>query len=52
MRISKAEIFFPLTAGKIKKVNVSAKPKCIALAGKPLNIPKLSQKGKGEAYQS
>ena len=23
-----------------------AKPKCIALAGKPLNIPKLNQKGK------
>ena len=38
--------------GKIKNVSVKAKPKCIALAGKPLNIPKLNQKGKGEAYQS
>jgi len=24
----------------------------MALAGNPLNIPKLNQKGKGEAYQS
>ena len=52
INISNAEIFFPLTAGKIKKVNVNAKPKCIALAGKPLNIPKLNQKGNGDAYQS
>ena len=52
MRISIAEIFFPLAIGKIKKDNVKAKPKCIALAGKPLNIPKLNQKGKGDAYQS
>ena len=52
MIISKTEIFFPLASGKIKKVSVNAKPKCIALAGKPLNIPKLNQKGKGEAYQS
>ena len=52
MRISNAEIFFPLTAGKIKNVNVKAKPKWMALAGKPLNIPKLNQKGKGDAYHS
>ncbi len=52
MSISKTEIRFPLTIGKIKNVNVRAKPKCIALAGKPLNIPKLNQKGNGEAYQS
>ena len=38
--------------GKIKKVKVKAKPKCIALAGKPLNIPKLNQNGNGDAYQS
>ena len=52
MRISKTEIFFPLVIGKIKKVNIKAKPKCIALAGKPLNIPKCNQNGNGEAYQS
>ena len=52
IRISKTEIFFPLTAGKIKNVKDNAKPKCIALAGKPLNIPKFNQNGKGEAYQS
>ena len=52
MKISKVEIFFPLTTGKIKKVKVRAKPKCIALAGNPLNMPKLNQKGNGEAYQS
>ena len=52
MIISITEIFFPLTAGKIKKAKVKAKPKWIALAGKPLNIPKLNQKGNGEAYQS
>ena len=52
MRISKTDIFFPRTTGKIKNVSVSAKPRCIARAGKPLNIPKLNQKGKGEAYQS
>ena len=50
--ISIAEIFFPLTAGKIKKAKVKAKPKWMALAGNPLNIPKLNQKGNGEAYQS
>ena len=47
---TKAEILFPLAAGKIKKVNVRAKPKWMALAGKPLNIPILNQKGKGDAY--
>ena len=52
MRTSNAEIFFPLIAGKIKNVKVKAKPKWIALAGKPLNIPKLNQKGNGDAYQS
>ena len=52
IKISKADILFPLTIGKIRKVSVSAKPKCIALAGSPLNIPMLNQKGKGEAYQS
>ena len=52
MRISRADIFFPRITGKIKNVSVKAKPKCMALAGKPLNIPKLNQKGKGEAYQS
>ena len=50
--MSNAEIFLPLTEGKIKKANVKAKPKWIALAGKPLNIPILNQKGKGDAYQS
>mgnify|MGYP007000369404 CR=1 len=52
MSISKVEIFFPLTAGKIKKVNDKAKPKCMALAGRPLNIPKLNQNGNGEAYHN
>ena len=52
IRISKIEIFFPLTAGKIKKVKLKAKPRCIALAGKPLNIPKFNQNGNGDAYQS
>jgi hypothetical protein len=52
IKISKADILFPLTMGKIRKVSVNAKPKCIALAGSPLNIPMLNQKGKGEAYQS
>ena len=52
MRISKKVILFPRIIGKIKNVNVKANPRCMALAGKPLNIPKLNQKGKGEAYQS
>ncbi len=46
------DIFFDLEKGNIKKANSKAKPKWIALAGKPLNIPKLNQNGKGEAYQS
>ena len=52
MRISRADILFPRTAGKIKNVSVKAKPRCIALAGKPLNIPKLNQKGNGDAYHN
>ena len=50
--MSKNDIFFDLAIGKIKKANNNAKPKCIALAGKPLNIPKLNINGNGEAYQS
>ena len=38
--------------GNIKNAKSKAKPKCIALAGKPLNIPILNQNGKGAAYQS
>ena len=38
--------------GKIKKSNKRAKPKCIALAGKPLNIPKFNQNGNGDAYHN
>ena len=45
-------ILFDLEIGNIKNANNNAKPKCIALAGKPLNIPKFNQKGNGEAYQS
>ena len=41
--MSKIEICFPLITGKIKNVNVKAKPKWIALAGKPLNIPRLNK---------
>ena len=46
------EIFFDLEIGNIKKANKRANPKWIALAGKPLNIPKLNINGNGEAYQS
>ena len=46
------EIFFDLEKGNIKNASSKAKPKCIALAGRPLNIPKLNQNGKGDAYQS
>ena len=49
IKISIIEIFFPRVIGKIKNVKVKANPKCIALAGKPLNIPKLNQNGNGEA---
>ena len=49
---SNTEIFFPLKVGKIRNAKVKAKPKWIALAGRPLNIPILNIKGKGEAYQS
>ena len=52
INMSNAEIFFFFEIGKIKKANNKAKPKCIALAGKPLNIPKLKINGKGEAYHS
>ena len=52
MKISIIEIFLPLEKGNIKNVKVNAKPKWMALAGKPLNIPKSNIKGKGEAYQS
>ena len=52
IKISKAEIFLFFEIGNIKKVRVKAKPKCIALAGNPLNIPISKIKGKGEAYQS
>ena len=52
IKISMIDIFFPLEYGNIKKASVRAKPKWIALAGKPLNIPILNQKGKGDAYQS
>ena len=52
IKISIIEIFFDLEKGKIKKANNNAKPKWIALAGKPLNIPMLNQKGNGDAYQS
>ena len=46
------EIFLDLEIGNIKNVRVKAKPKWIALAGNPLNIPMSNIKGKGEAYQS
>ena len=46
------EIFLDLEIGNIKNVRVKAKPKWIALAGNPLNIPISNIKGKGEAYQS
>ena len=52
IKMSNIEIFFPLEIGNIKNVKVNANPKCIALAGKPLNIPKSNMNGKGEAYQS
>ena len=45
-------IFFDLEIGNIKNANNNAKPKCIALAGKPLNIPKSNMNGNGDAYQS
>ena len=35
-----------------KKAKHKANPKWIALAGNPLNIPKLSKKGNGEAYHN
>ena len=52
MNKSIIEIFLDLEIGNIKNVRVKAKPKWIALAGNPLNIPISNIKGKGEAYQS
>ena len=52
IRTSMKEIFFDLEKGNIKNAKSKAKPKWIALAGKPLNIPILNQKGNGDAYQS
>ena len=50
--MSMIDIFFDLEKGNIKNAKSKAKPKWIALAGKPLNIPILNQKGNGDAYQS
>ena len=52
IKISKKLILLFLKVGKIRKAKIKAKPKWMALAGKPLNIPKLKIKGKGDAYQS
>ena len=52
IKISKIEIFLFREIGNIKNASNNAKPKWIALAGKPLNIPILNINGKGEAYQS
>ena len=52
INISKSEIVLFREIGNSKKAKSKAKPKWIALAGKPLNIPILSIKGNGEAYQS
>ena len=46
------EIFFDFEIGNIKNVRVKAKPKWMALAGSPLNIPMSNIKGNGDAYQS
>ena len=46
------EILFDLEIGNIKNANNNAKPKCIALAGKPLNIPKSNMNGNGDAYHN
>ena len=44
---------FPrLKVGKTKNANKRAKPKWIALAGKPLKIQKSNMTGNGDAYQS
>ena len=52
IKISKDEIFLFREIGKIKNASNKAKPKWIALAGKPLNIPILNMNGNGDAYQS
>ena len=49
---TKIEIFLFLEIGNIKNAKNKAKPKWIALAGKPLNIPILNINGNGDAYQS
>ena len=47
------KLTFPrLKVGKTKNANKRANPKWIALAGKPLNIPKSNMNGNGDAYQS
>ena len=52
INISNIEILLFFLIGKIKNAKRRANPKCIALAGKPLNIPKSNIKGKGEAYHN
>ena len=52
IKISKKVIFLFLDTGNIKNANSKAKPRWIARAGNPLNIPKLNINGNGEAYQS
>ena len=52
IKTSKAEIFLPREIGNIRNASNKAKPKWIALAGKPLNIPILNINGNGDAYQS
>ena len=47
------KLTFPrLKVGKIKNANKRANPKWIALAGKPLNIPKSNMNGNGDAYHN
>ena len=52
IKISMIVIFFDLEIGNIKNANNNAKPKCIARAGKPLNIPKSNMNGNGDAYHN
>ena len=52
IKISIIDIFLFFLIGKIKKANRRANPKWIALAGKPLNIPKSNINGNGEAYHN
>ena len=46
------DIFPFFLNGKIKNAKIKAKPKWMALAGKPFTTPKSSIIGKGDAYQS